>query len=216
MGGSLLEPIGSQNITLSDSAQKALKAAGYDIQMFDDLVGAMVGALGVKSQLQSISERLSNLSASDLKSNASAYGLKSGSVEASKLATKIATITREGDNFTYDYNAIIKGTPANMSVVGATASVTGGNGGGRTVDTGNTGVLKIPSSASSAKLEVSIQTGKGVITLTRTILVPEEDGTQEVVLDVNDYTTSITNMDVSQHLEVLSAEVAALRQKISG
>lgn len=216
MAGGLLEPIGSQNIKLSDSVQKALKDAGHDIKTFDELVGAMVGALSVKTQLQNISERLNNLSAADLKSKASAYGLKSGSVEASKLATKTATITREGDNLTYDYNAIIKGTPSTMSFVGATASVTGGNGGGRTVDAGNTGVLKIPSAASSAKLEVSIQTGKGVITLARTILVPEEDGTQEVVLDVNDYTTSISDMYISEHLEVLSAEVAALRQKISG
>lgn len=217
MAGGLLEPIGTQNLILSDSVQRVLKSAGYnDIKTFDELVGAMVNVLGMNTKVKELSDRFSNLTAADLKSNASTYGLKSGSVEASRLGTRTAVLKREGDQLTYDYNDIIKGVPSDMAVVGSSAVVTGANGSGRTADSGNTGVIKVPSAGSSAKLEVNIQTKKGIITLSSALLVPEEDGEHKITLGVNDYTGSITDIDTAEHLGILSAEVAAIKQKLSG
>lgn len=213
----ILEPVGSQNIVLSDTAQAALKKAGYDIKTFDELVSSMISQLGVASQLKSISERLDNLTAENLPSKASTYGLKSGSVEASKLGTRKATVKREGDKLIYDYDNIIKGIPSEMAFAGASTVITGANGGSRTADQGNTGVMTIPSNGSSMRLDVNIQVpNKGMINLSNSILVPEEDGEHEITLGVNDYTTSITDINISEHLKVLSAEVAALKQKVSG
>lgn len=216
MAGGLLEPIGSQNITLSDDAQKALKVAGYDIKTFDALVAAITGTLSIKSDIQKLSDRLDNLTAANIPSGASTYGLKSGSVEASTLGTRKTTITREGNQLTYDYNDIIRGVPADKAVVGATMVVTGGMGGGRYIDTGNTGIVTIPSLASSAKMDIQIQTKTGIIMLSNTVIIPEEDGSMEVTLGVQDFTTSITDVNTAEHLGILSAEVAALKQKISG
>lgn len=212
----ILEPTESFNLRLSNDLKGKLKAVGYDLETFDQLVEEMIKLLQMKSQVKALGDRLDNLSAADLKSMASAYGLKSGSVEASKLGTRKTTLTRTGDKLMYDFNEIIKGVPSDMSVVGATTTVTGANGGGRHIDGGNAGVVTIPSSGSSVKLEVNIQTKKGIITLNNTVLVPEEDGTSEVTLGVSDYTSSISDMYVSEHFELLSAEVAALKQKISG
>lgn len=209
----ILEPVYSRNIVLSKEAQDALRYAGVEVTTFDDLVGEMAQLVMEMATLRGLSAKVESLTAAELPSQASAYGLKSGSIEAARLPTKKAALVRQGDTLTYDFNEIIKGVPADMAVVSSTAVLTGPNGKGRVADSGNAGVLQIPGDKSAIRLEVNVQTKKGVITLSSSMLVPEEDGQAEVTLGVNDYTTAPSGMTVAEHLAILSAEVAAMKQK---
>lgn len=211
-----MDPIESFNIRLSSSLQERLRALGYQINTFDQLAEKMVSVLESVSKVAELETKLSNLTAESLSSKARSFGLKEGSVEANKLRSKTAKITREGDQITYDFDDIIKGIPSDMTVVNSTFSMVSGDGRNRAGGTGNKGVKTIPGSNSTASFAVNIQTKKGIISLTRTVPLPEADGESEITLDVRDMTTSVTEMNIAQHLEVLSATVASLSQKVNG
>lgn len=214
---SLLEPVSSRNIELSQEAKEAIFAStGRTVNTFDQLVKLLSDALAAPGQVQALASRLDNLTAEDLPSKAGTYGLRSGAVEVSRIPHRKAALTRSGNSLTYDFGAILDQVPADMAVVGSTLVVTGPGGKGRVADSGNAGVVDIPGAGSSARLEVNIQTTKGIISLSKTVLVPEDDGTTEVNLGVVDHTEVMSDMKVSEHLGVLSAKVAALAQKVEG
>ncbi len=211
---SILDPTYSNNILLSQEAKNRLRTLGFSYETFDELVGSMIDVLEVKKKLTTLEESISQLSGKGLASEAKTFGLKSGSVQAEKLATKKVTYKREGDKFTYNFDDIIKGIPSEMTYVTSSVNVVGAKG-ARAAGGGNAGILDIPGGSPTAVMEINIQTPKGAITLSGSLLVPtgDEEGTL-LLANTKDFTEGGSGLVVDDHLELLSAEVVAIKQKL--
>lgn len=211
-GNSVIDPINSKNIELSESAKTSLKAAGVEIQYLDQLVSEFVKLAAIPKQLKELSEKLSNLSAADLKSNARSFGLSSGSVHSARLENRRVSWEVKDGNLTYDFDELIAGLPFDMTFIGA--SVMAVNAGGEKTSTGgNSAVLPLPANAETAFIQANIQTKDGPLKLTTTVQVPTE-GSGKPLLATEDYTTGKSTLSVDEHIEILSGAVKTLQQQV--
>jgi hypothetical protein len=154
---------------------------------------------------------VANVSSETLMAGARTFGLGGGGTQAAKITERAFNYTVTGDTFDYDVSNIKSNLPADIGYLSTTVSVKGS---GKTPASSRAsmGSISLPSGADQVQVKLTLQTTDGQLNMTKTFPISKNsNGT--VALQMEDNTSSPSDMSVKQNIELLNRAVAELSTK---
>lgn len=210
---SCLTPVYTNCITFTAGLTARLKALGYEATTFEDLLIEMIQKEGASAaaKITALEAAVQDISTETLPANVRMFGLSTGSVDAAGLPERTLTYKQAGNQFTFDLTAVKNALPAGYSFLGANVTLVGADG-KRAVSKGTLGTMQAPQLPAQAVVAANIQTANGLITLEKNLYI-SGDVESTATLTAKDLNTAPADLTLKQAVEVLSAEVVALKQR---
>lgn len=200
----LLSTVNGKEIKLGTGVQSELRALGFQANSFDGFLVELANKASSRLEPEAPAP-------AELPSGARTFGLGGGSVEATKLTEKKVSYNITDSTVEFDFSAIKAALPPDITFLSGRASVVSDTN-KRASQVGNAGVIEMPKNPALLNFDISLLTASGQLLLTKTI--PVKTGTSgTVTLSVLDQTTAPAALSIGEHLELLSSEVALLKQR---
>lgn len=208
-----LNPTYSNCIEFSADLTAKLSALGYTATNLEQflLIVAEKGVAKLSDQVYALQQTVNSISTSTLKANAKSFGLKSGSTDIVKLNNRSVDYSLIGTTLNYDFSGLRSDLPSDIAYLSARADAVDLNGRKTSIKGSNNSLtIALPANVT---FSVDLRSPNGNLTLEKSVYL-ESDVEKSTTLNVRDFTSAPADQTVQESLEMLSAEVSLLKQRL--